>query len=78
MYRAKCFLQVCYVPRCFDKFVESILEKLDGGAGVSVLQELRVLNNLSILGCFPEQHLRRIFCINYIEHVDRFIEGELS
>lgn len=67
--------QVGYTPKCFDKFVESILEKLESGAGSTVLQELRVLNNLSILNWFPEQHLRRVFCINYIERVDHYIEG---
>lgn len=69
--------QVGYAPKCFDKFVTSMLEKLDSGEGATVLQELRVLNNLSILNCFPEQQLRRVFCISYIELVDHYIEDNM-
>ena len=67
--------QVGYAPKCFDKFVASMLEKLNSGDGANVLQELRVLNNLSVLNSFPEQQLRRVFCISYIELVDQYIEG---
>ena len=45
---------------------------------VGCLQELRVLDQLSILGCFLDDRLQRVFSLPFIRKVDKFIAREPS
>ena len=47
----------------------------DLGKGGSVNTQLLIMRNLNILQIYPETELRQIFSLEYIEKVDRYMEG---
>lgn len=71
------FGMVGFEPSCMDKLLEKVLQHIEvlerNGELHSLLQ---LLSNLLVLEVCPEEPLRRLFSIDFLQQVDDFIQGE--